>query len=262
MLNTNTCYYVYFHRRNDTKEIFYVGKGRGDRAFNTNKRTKLWEQTCGEAGGAFVEIYRYNLCEDDAIDLEIEMIAKYSTQLVNSNNNSKIKQLSKESLNELYYYDETSPTFLRWKVEAGSGCKKKKKGDIAGYVDNANGYAKVWVNGKMLLVHRVIWTLFNDELSSKLQINHIDCNPSNNNISNLQLATTKQNNNLKKKKNTYKIVKNAAGIPISIQVTYLNKNLNRCCKNFKIGNDIEETIAIALDFKEKNLQSIDWMTKL
>ncbi len=257
MLNTNTCYYVYFHRRNDTNEIFYVGKGKGDRAFNTNKRTKIWEQTCKDAGGAYVEIFRYNLTENEAIDLEAELINKYLNQIVNFNNNSKIVQLTEKSLNELYYYDETSPTCLRWKVESGRGRTKREVGSVAGYVDNKSGYCRVYVDGKMLLVHRVIWTMLRGNISSKFQINHIDNNPSNNRIDNLEVTTVKQNNNLKKKKDAYKIIKKN-NIPVSIQVTYLNDNLNRCFKNFKIDGNIEETIKIALNFKRKNLEEVDW----
>lgn len=257
MLNTSTCYYVYFHRRNDTKEIFYVGKGKSDRAFNTNKRTKLWQQICKSANGAHVEIFECNLTEDEAIHLEAEMIAKYSHQLVNLNNNSKVISLSKESLNELYYYDETSPTCLRWKVEAGGGCQKKNPGDIAGYLDG-DKYGRVWASGKMLLIHRVIWTMFNGELSSKLHINHIDHNPNNNRISNLEAVTVRQNNNLKRKQDTYKIVKNKQGDAVSIQISYLNDNLTRCYKNFKTEDDIDKTIQLALEFKKEKLQNVVW----
>lgn len=48
---------------------------------------------------------------------------------------------------------------------------------------------------KMFLVHRLVWESFNGPIPNNLQINHIDENPLNNNISNLNLMTAKENSN-------------------------------------------------------------------
>lgn len=42
-------------------------------------------------------------------------------------------------------------------------------------------------------VHRIVWMLFNGPIPEGMEINHIDMNKSNNNISNLELVTHKRN---------------------------------------------------------------------
>ena len=38
----NNVYYVYVHRRNDTNEVFYVGKGKNRRAYSKTGRNQHW----------------------------------------------------------------------------------------------------------------------------------------------------------------------------------------------------------------------------
>lgn len=49
----------------------------------------------------------------------------------------------------------------------------------------------IWKTG----IHRVIYTAVNGEIPQDMQVNHIDENPDNNNISNLNLMTPKENTN-------------------------------------------------------------------
>ena len=49
-------FYVYFHRRLDNNEIFYVGKGQGNRAWSTKDRSSEWKAIHDRAGGFIVEI--------------------------------------------------------------------------------------------------------------------------------------------------------------------------------------------------------------
>ncbi len=46
---------------------------------------------------------------------------------------------------------------------------------------------------KMFQVHRLVWEAFNGKIPSNLQVNHIDENPKNNNLSNLNLMTAREN---------------------------------------------------------------------
>ena len=48
---------------------------------------------------------------------------------------------------------------------------------------------------KTFLAHRLIWVWFNNEIPDDYDVDHIDNNPINNNISNLQLLTRKENVN-------------------------------------------------------------------
>lgn len=46
---------------------------------------------------------------------------------------------------------------------------------------------------KCIPVHRLIWMAFNGEVPSHLKVDHIDNNPGNNHINNLQLLTNREN---------------------------------------------------------------------
>jgi len=47
--------------------------------------------------------------------------------------------------------------------------------------------------GKLLYVHRLVWQMFVGEIPKGMTIDHIDGNPSNNTITNLQLLTPREN---------------------------------------------------------------------
>lgn len=97
------------------------------------------------------------------------------------------------TFSELFYYDVTSESFLRWAQVRHSAKNlswvSKKVGDHAGTFDRTTGYWKTSVNGKSFLVHRIIWSLFNGEIPAGMVIDHIDRNPENNKIDNLRLVT-------------------------------------------------------------------------
>lgn len=57
--------------------------------------------------------------------------------------------------------------------------------------------AHLWKNrkGEYYSVHRLVWIAFNGEIPQGIQVNHIDENPLNNCIWNLNLMTSEENNN-------------------------------------------------------------------
>ena len=85
---------------------------------------------------------------------------------------------------KILYYDETSPTYLRWKVSPST---KIKKDSIAGCTTR-RGYHIVQFRNKQYSVHRIIWWLHYRTISETLFIDHIDGNESNNAIYNLRLV--------------------------------------------------------------------------
>ena len=95
-----------------------------------------------------------------------------------------------------FYYDETSPSCLRWNIDKYGGVHKSivkaKKNDIAGG-RVGNQYWRVRFDRKKLFVHRIIWEIFYGEIPENMFIDHLDGDRLNNKISNLRLVTRKGN---------------------------------------------------------------------
>lgn len=68
-------FYVYAHRRATDGQIFYIGKGCGERAWSKRNRNTYWRNTVKKYGLA-VEILTKGLSEEAAFDLERKMIAE------------------------------------------------------------------------------------------------------------------------------------------------------------------------------------------
>jgi hypothetical protein len=89
---TRADYYVYVHRAKGgvlrNGDVFYVGKGTGDRAWRRDTRHTVWGRYVQERiGGEYtVEIVQDNLDEQAALDLEERLIQKYGSQLINWQN--------------------------------------------------------------------------------------------------------------------------------------------------------------------------------
>lgn len=69
-------YYVYVHRKKTNGEVFYVGKGKGRRAWRFHDRNRLWKRT-NDKYGCIVEIVQNNLQEWYALELEIDLVLKH-----------------------------------------------------------------------------------------------------------------------------------------------------------------------------------------
>lgn len=99
-------------------------------------------------------------------------------------------------INELYVYDETSPTCLRWAVDIYSGRWKNFKnvgiGDVAGGINNS-GYYQVRKDGKLHLVHRVIWEMHYGPIEQGKFVDHVDGDSLNNKLSNLRIVSREGN---------------------------------------------------------------------
>jgi len=101
------------------------------------------------------------------------------------------------NFDEIFYYDETSPSCLRWKIDRYGGrdykIKKVSAGDIAGSVCEGNEYYRLTYQCKQLKVHKIIVSLFNMEVPEDCDIDHVDGNPLNNKIGNLRVVSHRKN---------------------------------------------------------------------
>ena len=193
-------YYVYTHTRSKDGIVFYVGKGTGVRAYSRDS-SQTWRDFIGD-DLYNIAIVAMDLSNNEAIELEQQMIEnpEENWQLVNRNKSVPFKELDYELFNEWFYYDDTSPTFLKWKKTASNNNHPKfgKKDCPAGYHTVKSRYTIVKLKGKIYKVHRIILTLHGIEIPDGYVVNHKDCNSTNNCIDNLEVVTQQINAQLKR----------------------------------------------------------------
>ena len=82
-------FYIYQHVRNDNGQIFYVGKGQGDRA-KSKERNPFWKNVFKKAGGFSIDYFMKDIKDEDkAYEIEIARIAELRNQGVELTNISE-----------------------------------------------------------------------------------------------------------------------------------------------------------------------------
>lgn len=89
-------YYVYVHRKMTNGEIFYVGKGKGDRGWRRSGRNLLWNHKARKHG-VNVEIVLDNLTEDLSLELERELIGFFGRISENDGNLANVQSIGNEN---------------------------------------------------------------------------------------------------------------------------------------------------------------------
>lgn len=119
--------------------------------------------------------------------------------------------LPKQIIQEAMVIDPASPTGLRWTKRPQSHFVRnqdwitwnlKYSGNQAGSVSvdkNGREYWRVGIDCKLYLVHRVIYFLAYGIDPGKQDIDHLDNNGKNNNLSNLRLASRSENSRNRRK---------------------------------------------------------------
>lgn len=182
-------YYVYCHCFQDSNEIFYIGKGAGKRLLSKD-RSPLWNSLVASRQYYSMKI-KDKLSEYEAFALEQELLQEFPTLGNVRRINNMAKRIVYDDINDVIEYDETSPTFLRWRQPINK--ISLKAGNAAGSF-TSSGYGQICINYSVYRIHRIIYCLFSKEdLDSNLIIDHIDGNKANNNISNLRLTTAAEN---------------------------------------------------------------------
>lgn len=94
---TSLNFYTYLHRTKDTNEVFYVGKGKNNRATDKNNRNVWWHRKVNKHGYV-VEIVAYWPTEAEALQHEFFLIQCFEAMNVTLTN--IFKALGKERNNK------------------------------------------------------------------------------------------------------------------------------------------------------------------
>ena len=158
----------------------------------------------------------------------------------------------------IFYYDTTSPTGLRWKNTRRNPRYNNvivSKDSVAGYLrfykDGRPRNSSVSVHGKSYYIHRIIFEMLNGvQIPDGYIIDHIDGNPHNNCVSNLKMVLPFDNaHNIKKMRH------NSSGITGVVYVQSSNswraiwhngegRQLSKSFSVFKYGYDLAKSLAI------------------
>lgn len=258
-------FYVYVHivaidfsldSRNYSKgDIVYVGSGTGNRYKHRSSRNfehrSSWDNL-------LKLIITDNLTEGAARKLEQETLDKYtmSNHLFNKNKkcgSTKRKYLSYQQLDEFFNIDPLSPSYLSWKVDRTNGRNNflVRAGQSAG-CSNSAGYFITTLEKSSYFVHRIVWALHHkQDCPPEFTIDHKDGNPKNNDPSNLQKVTHRDNscnqkkNSRNKSSKTGVYLKNIKG-HMFWTATWQDISGNKKRKYFgvnKFGNDLAFKLA-------------------
>lgn len=167
---------------------------------------------------------------------------------------------------EHFYYDETSPTGLRWARDSYCGKHLTRllhsTGDVAGS-DNKDGYYTVKVGNKSYRVHRIIVSLLFKNLSPQDIVDHYDNNGHNNKKENLRVVTNKINlrnagmskNNTSGKTGVNFDKHTGGGVWKARWVTLDGKLRSKCFNVSKFGYDT--AFALACDCRDEMIAKLN-----
>ncbi len=178
-------------------------------------RSREWKQVA-ENGFDYEIIYK-DLDESSALRIETDLINNPdpSWSIVNKRQPIEGTKCLKDSM-ELFKYSSTSPSGLVYAIDVYGGagyCKiQVTQGSCAGSLSR-EGYWKVKTKNGLVSAHRVVYALFHGHSSVKDKVvNHIDNNPSNNLISNLEVVSVPVNARRKKNNNSKTRTDNRSGV--------------------------------------------------
>lgn len=158
-----------------------------------------------------------------------------------------------------FYYDESSVTGLRWKVNKHR-CKPLKDKEAGGlYGDRF----VVKIFQQRFVVARVIWELLNGPIPEGMVVDHLDGNSRNNKISNLKIKTFQHNlQNCKMNKRNksgyvgvHYYYRNGKLVAVVAQVVRNKRNI---LKTFSISTyGIDKALELAIQWRELQVTELN-----
>jgi hypothetical protein len=264
-------YYVYLHK-DLFGNVFYIGKGTRNRAWVKTNRNIEWLSRSSD--GFSVELLYENLTSEEALVIEEKLINSVEFKdVVNVRKSNKAVDYSSVNWSVLVQYCTNSPTFLKWKTSVGVCGKEKSVGDFAGslcyFKNGTNKHSVLTVKSQKYYLHRVIWTLLKGEIPEDCVINHIDNNPHNNNINNLELCSKAQNSRRTKLQRGNLSSRNKSGFngvtvvsKKNVEVYYAAYYYNSCGKLIKkcfniLKHGKEEAFRLACQWRKEQIEQLN-----
>ena len=260
-------YCVYLHRNKRTNVVFYIGSGRVTRSSARSGRSKEWWDIVRQ-DDFIVEIIGNDLSKKSSLEEERFLYSQYvdSGTLVNKRIPGNLKESCIISLREKFYYDETSPTCLRFKEDVFKGRKYANKAackdDVAGC--NTDTTRGITVGGFVYPLYRVIWMVCFGEIPDGHIVDHIDGDVRNNKTSNLRVISQKLNTRNRKKPSTN--TSGVAGVNLMLYkgvrdrwcAAYADDNGKRRMKYFsikKLGDS--EAFRLACEWRAEQIKLLN-----
>lgn len=170
---------------------------------------------------------------------------------------------------EYFYYDENTPTGLRWKKNLysvkGLINRKAREGRPAGGVNDL-GYYCVGLLRKRYSCHRIIWEILKDDPLVGMCIDHIDGDRSNNRIENLRNVTKAENSRNKSKRlksnglpmgvSKFKR-RNKGGVVVVWTAFWNDANGKAHVKSFSESIYGESAYKFALEYRIKSIEQLN-----
>ena len=169
---------------------------------------------------------------------------------------------------DYFYYDETSPTYIRWKTNVYKGRPEFiaiHEGEIAGskaYRKDGNPKrAQVQLKGKTYAIHNIIWELHGEVLPAGMVIDHKDRDPFNNNIENLSVKTCAENSRNKNmcKRNTSGVTGVSLHKRPRVSATWVDLSGKKFVKYFTIKKcgSLGDAIKVASEFRKMKIEELN-----
>ena len=259
-------YCVYGHYLTSDDTLFYVGKGRRGREKSIS-RSKAWKEFTSDKDW-YVKIFKSNLTNQEAIELETEYVELYKQQLVNVTVPRK-DRLTLVEIASNFEINEESITGIVWKNSNGARNPNmhRKAGDVAGTAKYSKSgkplSCEVGCKGFRYSTHRVVWFLMYNEDPGEYVIDHIDGNPLNNRASNLRKINfegnsrnrSKQSNNTSGVSGVYLFNNGYGQTYYTAKITKDDKSQVKYFPIAKYGKD--EALRLAIAWRQQKLQELN-----